>query len=374
MKKKIITLALAVVMCLSVITSVTAANNLNRVASTIPGTDIEYNYVENVTVQIPGTEVTFDFEGVADFVLVNQKYTFNLMEQDPESGEWVSTPHSYDIPVYHFSIFEQSGRVTINQDGEWLAFRGCAMIGDGHTELLSKGQILQSSSAKMTRDVGADVYDEYSTIVDANGLCCGPTEIDSIASPIAMIEIQIVDHRYFEKESFDKEKFDVNYYYGFNNWEEKIDITEFAIYEKYSYSIIEGANSVVNSNENALTIKVDGDFDKFTGVKVDSELVDSSNYTATEGSTIIEFNADYLKTLNAGEHTVSVVFIDGEATTKFEIKEDKNTNTTDKNESNNNLVTDVEIPNTDYNTSVAPVFVAIAFSGVALVGLKKKSK
>ncbi len=55
-----------------------------------------------------------------------------------------------------------------------------------------------------------------------------------------------------------------------------------------------------------------------------------------------------------------------------EQEEDKNTNNTDKNENNDNLVTDVEIPNTDYNTSVTPVFVAMAISGMALIGLKKR--
>ena len=52
----------------------------------------------------------------------------------------------------------------------------------------------------------------------------------------------------------------------------------------------------------------------------DGELVDSNNYVASEGSTVIEFKADYLKTLDVGEHTVTVVFKDGIATTKFEVK------------------------------------------------------
>ncbi len=367
MKKKIITLALAVVMCLSVITSVTAASNLDRVASTIPGTDIEYNYVENVTVKIPGTEVTFDFEGVADFVLVNQKYTFNLMEQDSESGEWVSTPHSYDIPVYHFVVFEKIGRVTVNQEGIWLRYKGNDLFGDANEVLLNKGQVIQWSSSMEPRTPGSSLFYEYETIIGSDGSC--NWFIDEVSQPVARVEIQFVNH---DSSEIFYEDFDVSRY-GLDNWEEKIDITEFAIYEKYSYSIVEGANSVVNSDENALSIRADGDFDKFTGVKVDGVLVDSSNYTATEGSTIIEFKADYLKTLDAGEHTVSVVFTDGEATTKFEIKEDKNINdSTNKNENTDNLVTDVVIPNTDYNTSVAAAFVAMTISGIALIGLKKK--
>lgn len=74
------------------------------------------------------------------------------------------------------------------------------------------------------------------------------------------------------------------------------------------------------SSSISFKFRADGGFNKFTGVKVDGEFVDSSNYTATEGSTIIEFKADYLETLDAGEHTVTVLFTDGIATTNFEIE------------------------------------------------------
>lgn len=154
-------------------------------------------------------------------------------------------------------------------------------------------------------------------------------------------------------------------------------------FEQVEYNIIDKVESL-----DSYTVRADGDFSKFTGVKVDGELVDSSNYTATEGSTIIEFKADYLETLDAGEHTVTVVFTDGIAITNLEIEEDNNDDTVNdnvndntdnntnndanKNENNDNLVTDVEIPNTDYDRTILSAFVAMTLSGVALVGLKKK--
>lgn len=340
MKKKIITLVLAVVMCLSVITSVTAASTLNRVASTIPGTDIEYNYVENVTVQIPGTDVTFELEGVAELVGV----TYG------------------DVPSYRFAFYE-NGRVKFNNDlegsgmYEQFAENGTSW-GDAYGVNYEAGDEITfgESERKITRDAGTPV--------------CGIT--------MNSISIYNENDEYVANVDFiNGNGDDVNIPYDLLTYRkntdiEKIDISLLDInYEQpKDYSIIEGANTVVNSN--ALTIKADGEFSEFTGVKVDGELVDSSNYTATEGSTIIEFKAAYLKTLDAGVHTVSVVFTDGEVTTKFEIEEDKNTNNTDKNENTDNLVTDVEIPNTDYNTSVAAAFVAMSLSGVALVGLKKK--
>ncbi len=364
MKKKIITLALAVVMCLSVMTSVTATDTLNRVASTIPGTDIEYNYVENVTVQIPGTEVTYELTGVYEKV--------GIVYED-------------NIPVYRFSFLEDGGKVIFKTNGEYLAgemYRAewGAEWGDG---IGFEAQINDIYDAYPDNSNGTvHVYSLMTSIFDDNS--CKPS---SDGACVARVEFYFgyggeCNNGYnypYDLISFEYGQYwdiyDECYYYGDIPAEiEKIDISLLDVnYEEpKDYSIIEGANSVVNLN--TLTIKADGDFDKFTGVKVDGELVDSSNYTATEGSTIIEFKADYLKTLDAGEHTVSVVFTDGEATTKFEIKEDKNTNATDKNENDDNLVTDVEIPNTDYNTSITPVFVAMAISGMALIGLKKKSK
>ena len=81
------------------------------------------------------------------------------------------------------------------------------------------------------------------------------------------------------------------------------------------YKIIDGANSDWQKDDDALTIRADGEFAKFTGVKVDGATVDSKHYTAKAGSTIVTFKADYLKTLSEGVHTISVVFKDGEAST-----------------------------------------------------------
>ncbi len=362
MKKKIITLALAVVMCLSVMTSVTAADTLNRVASTIPGTDIEYNYVENVTVQIPGTEVTFELEKVSEKVGV--------------------VYDSNGIPTYRFSFLEEGGKVTVKQDAEFFISEEYysqegAEWGDGHPVKLSVNDTWLFSDSDyhgfFVNKMSASIYDENAEVASVQfyaghgGNCdCGcsyPYDLISYeySSYWCSMNESVINGRVpAEIEKIDIAFLDVNY-------EEPVE-----------YNIIEGANSVVNSETKALTIKANGDFDKFTGVKVDGEFVDSSYYTATEGSTIIEFKADYLKTLDAGEHTVSVVFTDGEATTKIEIKENDNnsnnntTDSTNKDENSDNLVTDVEIPNTDYNTTVAAAFIAMTFSGVALIGLKKK--
>lgn len=104
--------------------------------------------------------------------------------------------------------------------------------------------------------------------------------------------------------------------------------------EPTDYKIIEGANgSWVQNSDGTLTFRANGDFSKFKGVKVDETLVDAKNYTAVSGSTIITLKNNYLKTLSAGTHKLTVVYTDGECSTNFEIKKaaaKKQTITTEK--------------------------------------------
>ena len=60
---------------------------------------------------------------------------------------------------------------------------------------------------------------------------------------------------------------------------------------------------------------------KFREVRVDDTVVASSNYTLTEGSTIVTFKESYLKTLSKGEHVLKVVSTDGFTTGKLTIVE-----------------------------------------------------
>ena len=59
---------------------------------------------------------------------------------------------------------------------------------------------------------------------------------------------------------------------------------------------------------------------KFKEVRVDGVTVDGSNYTLTEGSTIVTFKDSYLKTLSEGEHTLKIISNDGFAIGKINVK------------------------------------------------------
>ena len=94
--------------------------------------------------------------------------------------------------------------------------------------------------------------------------------------------------------------------------------------EAFSYVVEEGANETVARGED-LTVTSDstlGDgYGKFTGLEVDGEELDSSDYTYEEGSVVATISADYLDTLDAGEHELTFVYTDGSVSTTFTIED-----------------------------------------------------
>ena len=125
------------------------------------------------------------------------------------------------------------------------------------------------------------------------------------------------------------------------------------------YQIIEGANGSWNQNTDggSLRIRGNGEFSKFQNVKVDGNIIDSKNYTVSEGSTIIELHADYLKTLSEGSHTFEIVWTDGAAGTSFTVaRNTSGSNNTGSNNTGNNDNND----STDNSAAAAPTAAATA--------------
>ena len=127
---------------------------------------------------------------------------------------------------------------------------------------------------------------------------------------------------------------------------ETLEVEEIEKLEQVAYEIINGTDSKwVENSESSIVISGNGELAKFTGVKVDGELIDSINYIATEGSTIITLKADYLKTLSVGSHSFEIVWEDGMASTNFNVvkktsdddhNNGNNDNNDDDNDNNNN--------------------------------------
>ena len=136
------------------------------------------------------------------------------------------------------------------------------------------------------------------------------------------------------------------------------------------YKVVEGANQTYTKNKSKdATFKIDADYNLFVNggkVYVDNVLVDSKYYISKEGSTIISLKKEYVDTLSVGEHVVKFIFNDGkEAITKFEIKEEKSSNS------------NVENPKTGDNITTYFILSIVSFVGVitnVMINNKKKIK
>ena len=91
-----------------------------------------------------------------------------------------------------------------------------------------------------------------------------------------------------------------------------------------------------------ITVKNNGNedsFDHFTGVKLDGkELLKDVDYTVEKGSTIVTLAPETLEKLSAGDHTVTVLFDNGEVNTALTVLEaEKEGATSPKTGDNSNL-------------------------------------
>ena len=138
-----------------------------------------------------------------------------------------------------------------------------------------------------------------------------------------------------------------------------------------SYSIIEGTNgSWTQNSDKTLVFRANGDFSKFTGVKVDGTLIDAKNYTAVSGSTVITLKVNYLNTLSVGTYKLTVVYNDGECSTDFEVKatseQTKLTEPTKPTDTSKPAVS--QSPQTGDNSNLALWFAILFVSGVGILG------
>lgn len=87
------------------------------------------------------------------------------------------------------------------------------------------------------------------------------------------------------------------------------------------YSMTQGVNNEweKGSSEDA-RFRSTAPYAKFQDVLVDDQLVDPSNYTVSEGSTIIDLKPKFLKMLTAGRHIITIRSTDGKVSCYFWIK------------------------------------------------------
>ena len=128
-----------------------------------------------------------------------------------------------------------------------------------------------------------------------------------------------------------------------------------------TYDILDGAGSSWTQNtDGSLAIRGSGEISKFREVKVDGVTVDPVNYTVTEGSTIITFKPEYLKSLSAGNHSFELVWTDGTAATNFTVAE--------------NTDQSAKSPKTgeDFSMALCTVLLMVSCAGLAGIFAKRK--
>ena len=136
------------------------------------------------------------------------------------------------------------------------------------------------------------------------------------------------------------------------------------------YKFIKGAGQTLDISKNGeLEFELNIEYSKFKEdgkVYIDEKVVDSSNYTSKEGSTIITFNKDYTKELAVGEHTLKVAVADGEGSTTFTIE-----NNTEK-VTNTEIATSTNNPKTSDNIIVYISLFAMSLVGIIAIGNKTR--
>lgn len=109
---------------------------------------------------------------------------------------------------------------------------------------------------------------------------------------------------------------------------------------------------------------------EFISVTIDGQVVDEKNYVKKEGSTIIKLKADYLSTLSAGNHTISINSTSGSATTAFTIEETAKTSSG----ATTAVSPDAKSPKTGDNNNLFLWATMLCISGFAIFGTRIYSK
>lgn len=99
-------------------------------------------------------------------------------------------------------------------------------------------------------------------------------------------------------------------------------VSIYATFKPIEYHFIAGENEVYQDED--LVFTLDGEYDLVDQVLVNGKELDSSNYTITEGSTVLTLRDEYLKTLDAGNYELTVTYTNGSSdTTTFTIDDEE---------------------------------------------------
>lgn len=184
-------------------------------------------------------------------------------------------------------------------------------------------QLVEEKPATCTEDG----FEEYWKCEDCGLMYSDSNMINSISEPIV---IKATGHKFgnwqIVREATEKQEGEQKRVCEVCKYEEIEKISKVVSSPgQEEYKILDGADSSWTQDAHkGLVIRGNGEFSKFKCVKVDGIIVDTKNYTVSEGSTVVTLKEDYLNTLAAGKHTFEIVWTDGLASTTFTVVKDNN--------------------------------------------------
>lgn len=94
-------------------------------------------------------------------------------------------------------------------------------------------------------------------------------------------------------------------------------------------------NTVNGAISTKITQGYKAEFSEFVKVLIDGAELDKKHYTVYEGSTVVEIREEYLSSLFPGNHTMSIVSVNGKADTVFTVVKEEKTVSPKTGETNN---------------------------------------
>jgi uncharacterized repeat protein (TIGR02543 family) len=151
---------------------------------------------------------------------------------------------------------------------------------------------------------------------------------------------------------------------------------ETATIDRLPYAILEGDNQtfVIDSSKD-ISIKANGTFNKFLGLKMDGKDIESKFYTAVSGSTVVTLAQEYLNTLDEGEHILTFIYTDGTVDSTLKIAKASIPEEISNNQSNTETTNTSSSPKTGDNIIMYIAMMIISTIGVfgTIKFIKKKN-
>lgn len=133
--------------------------------------------------------------------------------------------------------------------------------------------------------------------------------------------------------------------------------------------IIEGANQVILEGAEG-KFRSNANINEFVKVLLNNMEVSPDNYLLKEGSIIIILKADYIKSLDVGKHTLSIISTNGSADTEFTVAKNEDTTVVEDKKITNELKGN---PKTGDNFNLFLIYSMLSLITISGVIIKKKT-